>query len=211
MSNTRFDLSDAMRRIGGMIRLGTIATVEPQYGYATVAIGDLRTRPLPWLTIAAGADKTWRCPSVDEQVLVLSPSGDLANGVIICGAYSTQNPAPEQDPDEWLIAWRDGAECRYNTSTGALTVSGFATINVEGSGNATISIGGDADVTIGGAANIEATGNVNLKTPTLALDGDMTCTGTITADVEVEAAGISLTTHKHGGVQTGTSQTGVPV
>ena len=37
------------------------------------------------------------------------------------------------------------------------------------------------------------------------------CTGTITADVEVEAAGISLTTHKHGGVQTGTSQTGVPV
>lgn len=210
MSNTRFDLSDAMRRIGGMIRLGTIATVEPQYGYATVAIGALRTRPLPWLTIAAGADKTWRCPSVGEQVLVLSPSGDLANGVIICGAYSTQNPAPSQDADEWLIAWRDGAECRYNTTTGALNVIGVTTINIECNGKTTISIGGDADVTIGGAANIDVTGNTNIKTPTLALDGDMTCTGTITAAVEVEAAGISLTTHKHGGVQTGGGQTGLP-
>jgi phage baseplate assembly protein V len=92
-----------------------------------------------------------------------------------------------------------------------LSVEGFATVNIDGSGAATINIGGNADVTIGGEATINVTGDTNLTTPTLALDGDMTCTGTITAETDVIGGGISLKTHKHGGVQTGGGLTSIPI
>lgn len=40
--------------------------------------------------------------------------------------------------------------------------------------------------------------------------GDLHVTGTITADTDVIADGVSLNNHKHGGVQAGAAQTGVP-
>ena len=44
----------------------------------------------------------------------------------------------------------------------------------------------------------------------VAVTGDVSITGAVTASVDVIAAGISLKTHKHGGVQAGAAQTGVP-
>lgn len=52
---------------------------------------------------------------------------------------------------------------------------------------------------------------VRLSAPEIELDGPVTATSTIGATGDVTGAGISLATHKHGGVQTGGSQTGVPV
>ena len=37
---------------------------------------------MPWLTRRAGCDSEWWKPDVDEQVLVLAPSGNLALGVV---------------------------------------------------------------------------------------------------------------------------------
>ena len=54
------------------------------------------------------------------------------------------------------------------------------------------------------APDIVITGNV-------AITGDVAVTGAITATGDVSAAGISLKTHKHGGVQAGAAQTGLPV
>lgn len=42
------------------------------------------------------------------------------------------------------------------------------------------------------------------------ITGDLHVTGTITADIDVIAAGKSLKTHKHTGVQAGGAQTGAP-
>lgn len=44
----------------------------------------------------------------------------------------------------------------------------------------------------------------------LYVDGDIRLTGTVTADTEVLAAGISLTTHTHGGVIPGAANTAGP-
>lgn len=209
---TDFDAAELIRRLGNVVRLGTIAEVDTTYAFATVKIGNLLTRPLPWITLAAGTDRTWHAPAVGEQVVVLSPNGELASGVILCGGiYTTAKPAPSTTEAEWLILFRDGAAIRYNTATHALAVTGFTDVTIEGSGAANITIGGDATVTIGGKADIEVTGDTNLTTPTLALDGDMTCTGTITATTDVIGGGISLKGHKHGGVQSGGSQTSIPV
>lgn len=45
----------------------------------------------------------------------------------------------------------------------------------------------------------------------LTLAGDFEVTGTVTATDDVKAAGISLKSHKHGQVQAGAAQSGVPV
>lgn len=224
---TAFDIADLTRRLANIVRIGTVATVDTSHCFATVTIGNITTRPLPWLTIAAGSDRTWRAPSVGEQVLILSQSGDLNNGVILCGIYTDAKPAPDNDEGNWTLVFRDGATIRYKTFDSSILVTGFADVTVNGSGDAsvtigggatvnisgdsTVNIGGNASVTVSGQADIDVTGNTNLTTPTLALTGDMTATGSITATGDVIGAGISLSTHKHPGVQSGTSVTGLPV
>ena len=52
---------------------------------------------------------------------------------------------------------------------------------------------------------------IRLQAPAIELDGPVTATSTVAAAVDVLAAGVSLKTHKHGGVTTGGGQTGVPV
>jgi hypothetical protein len=51
---------------------------------------------------------------------------------------------------------------------------------------------------------------VTIQAPDIELQGDTTVTGTLTATVDVVANGISVHTHHHGGVQTGTGATGGP-
>ncbi|MFA5248713.1 MAG: phage baseplate assembly protein V [Patescibacteria group bacterium] len=206
-----FEVAELTRRLANVVRLGIINSVDTTYALATVKIGANITRQLPWLTMAAGEDRTWRAPSVGEQVIVLSQNGEISTGVILVGLYTTAKAAPDNAEGNWTIVFRDGATIKYDTAASALSVTGFETINIDGSGAATINIGGDANVTIGGEASINVTGNTNLTTPTLVLDGDMNCTGTITADEDVVGGGISLSTHKHGGVQTGGGTTGTPI
>lgn len=55
---------------------------------------------------------------------------------------------------------------------------------------------------------VEVTGDVSI-TGDLSVTGSITSTGTITADVDVVAGEISLLTHVHGGVTSGSSTTGV--
>ena len=57
---------------------------------------------------------------------------------------------------------------------------------------------------------IKSSSKVTIDAPTTSCTGSLTVGGTITAQGNVTGAGISLNTHKHGGVQSGNSTTGVP-
>jgi len=67
------------------------------------------------------------------------------------------------------------------------------------------------------AVTMTVPGNVNITAPTTTITGDVHITGdvqvdkTLTATTDVIGGGIHLKTHKHGGVTTGSGQTGVPV
>lgn len=50
-----------------------------------------------------------------------------------------------------------------------------------------------------------------INTPTVRVEADFHVTGEITAVGDVTGAGISLATHKHGGVMAGAAETGMPV
>lgn len=48
--------------------------------------------------LRAGANRGWDPPTVNEQVILFSPSGQLANGVVITGLPSDHIPANDDRP-----------------------------------------------------------------------------------------------------------------
>lgn len=187
------DIADILRRLENLIRLGTIAKVDPAALRCRVNTGGLLTDWLPWIAERAGEDRDWDPPSEGEQCLLFSPSGEPALGVALVGIYSDQFDAPDDNPNRRRRTYRDGAVVEYDTETHTLRAALPAAGNVE-------------LVAPGGVFII---GDVSIVGSLSATEG-ATITGTITASVDVDAAGISLVDHVHNGVQPGGGTTGAP-
>lgn len=176
-----------------LIRLGSIATVNLAAGTCTVRYGNpddegggAETPPIRWFTLRAGKTRAWSPPSEGEQAMVFAPDGQLAGAVALVGIFSDAFPPPGDTLAE-LIEYEDGAKVGYDPVAHALT----------------------AILPGGGTAEIEAPAGITLRGP-VTIEGDVTLNGKMDATGDVKAAGISLKTHKHGGVQAGPAQTGAP-
>jgi len=93
------DIAALSRLLENLIRLGTVAEVDhgslpdKRPAWVRVQSGDLLTSWLPWAALRAGTTRDWDPPTVGEQVLVLSPNGQTAQGVAIGSVVSAQvNP-----------------------------------------------------------------------------------------------------------------------
>jgi phage baseplate assembly protein V len=172
---------DLLRRLENLIRLGTIAEVDPKPPRCRVKTGGLLTGWLPWFAVRAGEDREWDMPSVGEQCVVFSPSGNPAVGVVFVGFYSDACPAPDDSPTRHRRTYRDGAILDYDTASHTLR----------------------ALLPAGGQVEIEAPGGVTIL-------GDVVITGLVTVSEDVVAAGISLVKHVHGGVLVGSAKTDKP-
>ena len=173
---------------GELIQLGTVASIDHGAATCTVEIGDLTTGGLPWLAWCAGRIKVWAPPSTGEQCAVLSPEGDLANGLVLPGLWSDANPAPSSDPDLFLIKFDDGAALSYHFATHTLTVT----------------------LPAGGTAFVDAPGGITLNAD-VQINGNVAVAGKVEASGDVIGNGVSLASHKHTGVSAGGAQTGGPV
>lgn len=108
MNNTlSFNVAELDRRLANIIRVGRIAEVDYPEARARVEMGETRTYWLPWLTARASFDRSWWAPEIGEQVLVLSPSGDLAQGLIIMAVYQKAHPKPAESPDIMRTVFKD--------------------------------------------------------------------------------------------------------
>ncbi|WP_035820879.1 phage baseplate assembly protein V [Janthinobacterium sp. RA13] len=216
------DLSDLLRLLQNLIRLGTIAEVKG--AKARVRLGPtLTTEWLNWATPRAGSTRTWSVPTVGEQVIVLSPGGDLTRGIILPALYSQEFDAPESSPTVHTTHYPDGAVVQYDHAAHALTATlpgGTATITADKvTSNAPSTIcTGDLTVmknlivmqmaTVNGATTLN--GGVNAKAG--AAGGvAMAVQGTIKASDDVLAGAISLAKHPHGGVKQGDDQSEGPL
>ena len=74
------DLANLARLIENLIRYGVIHAVQMKPPRVQVKTGKLTTTWLPWIAARAGADQEWDPPTLGEQVILFSPSGQLANG-----------------------------------------------------------------------------------------------------------------------------------
>ena len=175
------NITDLLRRLENLIRLGTIAAVDHQAARCTVSTGGLSVPNLPWLALRAGSSSDWDPPTVGEQCILFSPSGEPALGVALVGLYSQQRPAPSNSATVRRRKYPDGAVIDYDHATHTLS--------------ATLPAGGKVDLTAPGGVTIL---------------GDVAITGTVTVSADVIASGISLVEHVHSGVQSGPSNTGAP-
>lgn len=176
------DTRDLENMTGDLLRLGRVASVDLAAHSCTVETGDITTGPLPWFTPRAGALRVWSPPTVGEQCLLLCAEGDTENGLVLLGLYSDAFPPPSDLAGLFLLEFDDGTRIAYDRDAGEL------------------------DITLAGAgkAKIVAPGG-------LAIEGDVTVTGKITASEDVLGGGISLKSHKHSGVAAGGAQSGGPV
>lgn len=197
--NTRMNeqLSEILRLLRNLIRIGTVSAVNLDDGLCRVDTGNNTTDWLHWLTARAGRSRSWSAPSVGEQVLVLCLGGELDTGFVLPGVFSDDNPAPSASADALHWSFPDGAVIEYEPDTGALIATGIQTALIK----AAVSITLDSPL-------VECTHA--LKTATF----ELTSGGTMKGNVQHSGGALSsngkvLHTHKHTGDSGGT--TGAPL
>ncbi len=187
-------IAEILRLLENLIRFGTVAEVRHAPPRVRVKTGELTTTWLPWLAFRAGADQEWDPPTVGEQVLLLSPSGQLANGVAITGLFSDNIPANGDRAGLHRRTYSDGAVIEYDSKSHHLS----------------------AVLPAGGTTDIVSDGGIHIVGPIThegdyTQTGNQTITGLVKVSLDVVAAGISLVQHPHEGVMPGPGQTGKPL
>jgi hypothetical protein len=113
-------------------------------------------------------------------------------------------------------------------TTGDVVIDADGDLTATIDGDVSATVGGDITATVTGNVQVTATGNVSVQAATITLKGNIvldgpisqtnTAGGSTTASLigpvtvtnNVTAAGTSLHTHTHGGVATGSNNTGTP-
>ncbi|CRM18747.1 phage baseplate assembly protein V [Pseudomonas sp. 24 R 17] len=188
------DFAALSRMLENLIRFGVIAAVQMVPPRVQVKTGTLTTAWLPWLALRAGADQEWDPPTVDEQVILFSPSGQLANGIVVTGLFSDHIPANGNRAGLHRRTYADGAVIEYDSVAHHL--------------NATLPDRGTTSVVSKGGINI--IGPINHQGD-YNQTGNQNVVGRVDVSEDVVAAGVSLVNHLTSGVKQGEDQSGRPV
>lgn len=150
------NITDLARLLENLIRFGTIEAVQMKPPRVKVKTGTLITTWRPWLALRAGDDRDWDPPTVGEQVILLSPSGVLAQGVAITGLYSDHLPANGEREGLRRRTYRDGAVIEYDSVAHHLRATLPGTVELTATGN--ISLTSGANITLTADGNVAISG-----------------------------------------------------
>ena len=185
-----FEITELNRRLANLIVLGKV--VEADYTQTIpklkIKVGECRTAWLPMLCQRAGLDVSWWPLEVGEQVVVLSPSGELTQGVVLGAINQMAFPSMGHHADSHKHVYADGAVIEYNRKAhhlSAILPSGATTTLVSDGG---VNITGDVVVT----GNITASKDITDNTRSMQADRDI------------------FNAHDHSGVRTGSGTTATP-
>lgn len=181
------NITDIIRRLENVIRLGTVTQVDHGKARCRVQSGGITTGWLPWLAQRAGETRTWCPPTEGEQVLVVAPGGELTQAVVFSGLFSDANPANSSLAKVHRTDYPDGAIVEYDSNTHHLhAVLPAGTARIE-------------------ASHVTITGSVTVE-------GSVRVLGTVAAAGDVIAVdSISLSGHKHTEVVPGVGVSGGPI
>lgn len=211
------EIIDLLRRLENMIRIGTIIDVDlsgeiPLYRVKT---GELETDWIAATVQRAGTAKKSHAYTNGEQVVLLSPSGDLGAAMISHALNSEANPSPDTHATRDRTIYPDGAVVEYNPESGELRASGIKTATIQASTLVTIDCP-ESKFT----GNVQIDGNALVK-QTLTYQGGLNNNGsssgaTINGQIthsggDLTSNGVVVHSHHHRGVQTGSGETGDPV
>jgi len=146
-------LAEIYRMLNAMALVGTVTAVDPALG-CRVSKGEIESA---WLKAPGLIGRNWRGASpvrVGTQVLLLSPSGDLANAVIVQTLHTDALPAASDDPELDVIQWDDGTRASYH--------SGQQLLEVETPGRLLIKVTGDITIETDGHVALKAANSITL-------------------------------------------------
>ncbi|WP_186473982.1 phage baseplate assembly protein V [Psychrobacter sp. KCTC 72983] len=184
--------AEDQRRLHNILTIGTVTEIDADQALMRLAVGDNETDWINIPAIAAGSISAWRCPSIGEQYLLGSPSGELANAIPIISIYSDQHPSPSTNPNEIRIRYNDTDFCSIDVVKSQLTMHISETL-------------------------IKSKTSVVLDTPntrmtgSLQVDKGIHAKEAIKSDDEVYAKDIKLSKHGHKNVENGSGTSGDPV
>ena len=210
------DSNELVRRLENVLRLGTIDQVDVAGALVRVRCGGLRSTWVRWFTRRAGDVREWCPPSIGEQCLLVSPGGDLANGMALVGAFSDGHPPHDNRAHIDSTLYPDGTLREYDDEThrhllrcvGDIVQSASGSIRSEAERDITSEAGGLQSLKAAESILIEAGTSITLRVGSTSLSiGSSGMTGT--PDIVVD--GISLRRHVHDSVRRGSENTGGPV
>ncbi|VWC58415.1 baseplate assembly protein [Burkholderia contaminans] len=203
------------RRMACLTQSAIVEAITYDPPRVKVRVGDWVSDWLKWQAGAAGKVRQWRPPSVDEEVALWAPSGDLAGAFVAPGYYTEQHGGSgRSNPDETATDFPDGAFEQYNHASHEYLLS------VPAGGRIVFRIGGtEFELKADGATLRSAklladipdstfTGNTTTE-QLLTFNGGMLGKAASTSGVAVQvqggaeftedvvAAGISVSQHRH--------------
>ena len=136
-----------------------------------VSDGEWTSAWVRWHSIAAGAARHWRAPSIGEQGVLISPSGDPASGTFVPGLYGDAGNAPDDRDHVEVWSFPDGGSLIYDWKAKRYSIA-LPTGTVEIVVGGTIAEITDSKVTV-------TAGAIGLVGPTT-VDGPLTVNGPAT-------------------------------
>jgi len=161
-------MEESERRLTNVVRPGRVAQVDAQKGLVKLAYAkdengvDVVSPWLRWQERAGGI-KTWAPPSVGEQVLMFSPSGDISgHSWALLGGYSQANPQPHDKGGEYKMTIGDTSilVTGDKITISAATIVFDGTVHLGGEGGELVHRKGDkdsdGDTAVGSASKVYA-------------------------------------------------------
>lgn len=187
------NVAELLRLIENLLRLGTIAQVDhgaPDERLPAVRVrsGVLLTGWLPWAGGRAGTTRDWNPPTVGEQVMILSPGGDLSNGVAMPSLFQLNHQPPSNDPGKIAREFPDGGLFEYDHANQVLRINLPGSIEIHAPGGTSW------------VGNISQQGNMQREGSYVQTGGGLTHNGKNVGH-----------NHAHSGIQPGPANTGGPV
>lgn len=177
------------RMIAAMLLPCLVVGVDLEAGRVRVKAGDWISAWVRWHSLAAGKARHWRVPSMNEQGVLFSPSGEPALGTFVPGLYGNAGTSP--DNRDHVEAWHfeDGGSLVYDWQAGSYS------IDLPNGTSATIKVGEalfevTPDQVRVSAAQIALAGAVSI-------DGALTVSGDITGAGTIMDAGGNSNHHSH--------------
>lgn len=135
-------LPELHRMLTNMLRVGTVSAVDYAKFQIRVQSGSITTDWIRWFEVRAAATTTWSPPELGEQVMLLSPCGDMTAAVALRGIHSHSVPPPTISANNHRCQFPDGGVINYNHATSQLTINIKGTSFVFAKSGITIDGGG---------------------------------------------------------------------
>ncbi len=114
-------LAELERRLANIVKIGVIQETNHADKKLRVAMGETQTAWLPWPAEIGNNFIRWRPLRVGQQVVLVAPSGELNQAVIVGQLYGGGFEAPADDETLDLIQFDDGTKLQYDSSAHCLT------------------------------------------------------------------------------------------